>query len=362
MPSTKNQFQTKKTQKMRSGSVWAHLVYKRTYAFLEKTGQLYNSQYGFRTEHSCENAISELIAEVIKGKQEGLYTVLMFLDLSKTFDTLEHEVLLKKLEKYGIRGIPNMWFRDYLSNRKIRAKCTVASTGRTEYSEYKDITYGTPQGSFLGPLVFIIFTKDLYKQLEHCQSILFADESTIYKSHRNLKYLNWCIEDDMERLIKWFHTNKLTLNIEKTVCLLFQKQGQKRTIQIKVGNTIIQNIAETKFLGIWLDEDLKWTAQIQKLILKLTRNTNLLKYNQNLMPTQTKKLIYHSHISSHIQYGLIVWGNNATEDQLSKLQKIQNKCLKYILPRANLELRSKKLNILNIRNMLQLVNLKFGYK
>ena len=338
------------------------VMYKRTYNFLEHTGQLYNSQYGFRTGHSCENAVSELLAEIIKGKQEGLYTVSMFLDLSKAFDTLEHEVLLKKLEKYGIRGIANKWFRDYLTNRKIRTKCTVASTGKTEYSEYKEIKYGTPQGSCLGPLIFIIFTNDLHKQLQHCNSILFADDTTLYKSHRNLQYLNWCIEDDMERIVKWFQVNKLTLNIEKTVCLLFQKQGQSREITIKVDNITIQNTKETKFLGIWLDEHLKWTTHIQKLILKLTRNTNLLKYNQNLMPTITKKLVYHSHIASHIQYGLLLWGNNATESQLNKLQKVQNKCLKYLLPNENPITAGKKLNILNIRNMLKLVNLKFGYK
>ena len=85
--------------------------------FLEQTGQLYNSQYGFRTGHSCENAVSELLAEIIKGNQEGLCTVSMFLDLSKAFDTLEHEVLLKKLERYGIRGTSNNWFRDYLTEK-----------------------------------------------------------------------------------------------------------------------------------------------------------------------------------------------------------------------------------------------------
>ena len=284
------------------------IMYKRTYNFLEQTGQLYNRHYGFRTGHSCKNAVSKLLAEIIKGNQEGLYTVSMFLDLSKAFDTLEHEVLLKKLERYGIRGIANNWFKDYLTNRKIRTKCTVASTGKTEYSEYKAIKFGTPQGSCLGPLIFIIFTNDLHKQLQHCNSILFADDTTLYKSHRNLKYLNWCIEDDMETIVKWFQVNKLTLNIEKTVCLLFQKQEQSDEITSKVDNITIQNTHETKFLGIWLDEHLNWTTHIQKLILKLTRNTNLLKYNQNLMPIHTKKLVYHSHIASHLQYGLLLWG------------------------------------------------------
>ena len=271
-------------------------MYKRTYNFLEQTGQLYNSQYGFRTGHSCENAVSELLGEIIKGNQEGLYTVSMFLDLSKAFDTLEHEVLFKKLERYGIRGTSNNWFRDYLNNRKIRTKCTVASTGKTEYSEYKAINFGTPQGSCLGPLIFIILTNDLHRQLQHCNSILFADDTTVYKSHRNLKYLSWCVEDDIKTIVKWFQANKLTLNIDKTVCLLFQKQGHSEEIHITVDNITIHNTHETKFLGIWLDEHLSWTTHKQKLILKLTRNTNLLKYNQNLMPTHSKKLVYHSHI------------------------------------------------------------------
>ena len=226
----------------------------------------------------------------------------------------------------------------------------------------KAINFGTPQGSCLGPLIFIIFTNDLHKQLQHCNSILFADNTTIYKSHRNLKYLSWCVEDDMKTIVKWFQANKLTLNIDKTVCLLFQKQGNTKKIHIRVDNIIIHNTHEIKFLGIWLDEHLSWTTHIQKLILKLTRNTNLLKFNQNLMPTHTKKLVYHSHIASHLHYGLLLWGNNASENQLNKLQKIQNKCLRYLLPKETHLNACKKLNILTIRDMLKLANLKFAYK
>ena len=287
----------------------------------------------------------------------------MFLDLSKAFDTLEHEVLLSKLERYGIRGVAKEWFKDYLSNRKVRTKCNVASTGRMEYSEYRDIKYGTPQGSCLGPLIFIIFTNDIHKQLHHCKSLLFADDTTIYKSHRNLQYLTWCIEDDMNRITSWFRINKLTLNLDKTVCLLFQKQGQGKQVEIQVGKMKIKNTKETKFLGTWIDDQLRWNTHIQKLILKMTRNMNLLKYNQHMMPTHTKKLIYHSHIASHINYGLILWGNNASEEQMTKLQKLQNKCLKYILPyRKQYEEMNSKLEILKIKDMLQLANWKFGYK
>ena len=338
------------------------IVYRRTYNFLENTGQLYNSQYGFRQGHSCENAVSELVADIIKGKQEGLYTVAMFLDLSKAFDTLEHTVLIKKLDKYGIRGVAKEWFKDYLTNRKVRTKCSISSSGKTEYSDYRELNYGTPQGSCLGPLIFIIFTNDIHKQLDHCRSLLFADDTTVYKSHRNLQYLTWCIEDDMKRIIKWFRINKLTLNLEKTVCLLFQKQGQDKEICVQIADMVIKNTKETKFLGLWIDDHLKWTTHIQKLILKLSRNMNLLKYNQNMMTTETKKLVYHSHIASHIQYGLLLWGNNATEDQMKKLQKLQNKCLRYILPQYHTEELNSKLQILKIKDMIQLANWKFGFK
>ena len=200
------------------------IMYKRVYQFLEKTGQIFPSQYGFRSSHSCETAVSELLSTIIKGKEQGLYTVSLFLDLSKAFDSLEHEMMLRKLESYGIRGNVLQWFRSYLSDRRIRTKCYISSSGQLEYSEYKPINFRTPQGSCLGLLLFLIFTNDLNKHLHHCSSILFADDTTLYKTHRNLVYLQWCVQDDMNRLMEYFSINKLTLNLNKTVCVLFQKK------------------------------------------------------------------------------------------------------------------------------------------
>ena len=180
------------------------IVYKRVYQFLEKTGQIFPSEYGFRTSHSCENAVSELLSTIIKDKEQGLYTVSLFLDLFKAFDFLELEMVLRKLESYGIHG------NVLLSERQIRTKCHISSSGQIEYSEYKPIKYGTQQRSCLGPLLFLIFTNDLRKQLHHCSSILFADDTTLYKTHRNLVYLQWCVQDDMNRIMDYFSINKLT--------------------------------------------------------------------------------------------------------------------------------------------------------
>ena len=339
------------------------VVYRRTYKFLETHNQLFVSQYGFREGHSCENAISELISQALKGKQEGMYTLALFLDLSKAFDSLEHNVLLKKLERYGIRGKTNEWFASYLPNRKMRVKCTVSSTGKQECSNYQKVNYGTPQGSCLGPLIFIIFTNDLHKQMTSCSSLLFADDTTLYMTHRNLRYLKWCIEEDMKRLIKWFKSNKLTLNLDKTVCILFQKNGIRESIEIDLDSIKIRNDKLVKFLGMWLDEYITWHAHIQKLILKMTRNTNLLKHGQNMMPKETKKLIYHAHLGSHLQYGIMLWGNSVPEEQLLKMQKIQNKCIKYITGIKSItEEQNKDLKILKIKDTIHMANLKFGYK
>ena len=226
------------------------LMYKRTYYFLEQTDQLYQSQYGFRRSHSCETAIMELVSSIIKGKDDGFYTLALFIDLSKAFDTVDHKILLDKLEKYGIRGVAKDWFSSYLTNRQMRVKCCVSSTGKCEHSRYQPLTYGAPQGSCLGPLIFLIVTNDLHRQIENCNTILFADDTTLYKMHRNLNYLKWCLEDDMTRLADWFRANKLSMNLGKTVCVLFHKDYTFKPITINVDGMEVHSVREVRFLGM----------------------------------------------------------------------------------------------------------------
>ena len=116
-------------------------MYKRTYNFLNNSGQLFKSQYGFRTGHSCQEAIAELIAEIARTNDMGCHTIGVFLDLSKAFDTLEHDVLHQKLSKYGIRGVTLNWYKSYLTNRQLRVKCLVSSTQKQEYSSYSHVEY-----------------------------------------------------------------------------------------------------------------------------------------------------------------------------------------------------------------------------
>ena len=191
------------------------LIYSRVYDFLISSNQLYESQYGFRRNHACEHAIGEFISEVVKNSQLGNITVGIFLDLSNAFDTLEHFVIYKKLERYGIRGKALDWFKSYLSNRKLQTKCRTASSSTETRSKLFDVNVGTPQGSCLGPLIFLIFCNDLRLHLIHLQCIQFADDTTLFTSHKSKCYLEYCVTTDLERLHDWFKANKLTLNLNK---------------------------------------------------------------------------------------------------------------------------------------------------
>ena len=176
----------------------------------------------------------------------------------------------------------------------------VTSTGKTEYSEYESLSYGTPQGSCLSPLIYLIFTNDLAIHLEHCNSIMFADNTTLYQTHKSLRYLKWCLQEDMRSLTDWFRANKLTLNLDKTACIMFKKNGDKSELKLDIGNTHIKSVKETKFLGMWLDCHLNWSSHLNKLFVKLKRNQAMLRLSKNFLNEEARKLVYHSHLESPI--------------------------------------------------------------
>ena len=336
------------------------IVYKRVYNFLHQTGQLYNSQYGFRTAHSCDNAVSELVGAILKNRENNKFTAALYLDLSKAFDTLEPSVLYHKLEKYGIRGNCLDWFRSYLTNRKLRSKCKLLSG--TEYSDWYDVEYGTPQGSCLGPLLFLIFCNDLQKNLEFAECIQFADDTTLYFGHTNKNFMLCCLEHDLTIISDWFRANKLTLNVNKTVFMLFHPKGKKSDEYITFEDKKIRNSHETKFLGKWLNDNMSWESHIRQLTIKIKRNMSLLRKSKNILKTNAMLPIYYGHIHSHLKYGILLWGSMINQNQFRRIQTLQNKAVKLIHSSMHLDRIYRMYKIPNLKQLITMEQHKFAYR
>ena len=277
-------------------------IYQRVYKFLNINNIFFKKQYGFRAKHSCEHAIQDLCGNIISKKEEGLQTAAIFLDLSKAFDTLSHDILLKKLDIYGIRGICNKWFESYLTNRNIQVKCKTLSSNNIETSNRYQIKYGTAQDSCLGPLLFNIFCNDIHYNIEYSNLILFADDTTIYASHRNSTYLNYILQHDFNNLQQWFKANRLTLNLMKTVTMSFWPEQMNNLIKILTIEEPLPSVISTRFLGVTIDNKLTWTTHVDNLITKLSTNKILLSKSKYLINQEAKRLIYFAHIHSHLTY------------------------------------------------------------
>ena len=342
--------------------VMEKVVYKRVYHFLTNTGQICETQYGFRSKHSCEHAIAQVVGSVLKNLEMKKSTIAVMLDLSKAFDTIEHEIMIKKLELFGVRGVCLDWFRSYLKDRQMRVKCRATNTQDETRSEYHTVNYGTPQGSCLGPLIFLIFVNDMKLHLSDVDSVQFADDTTILFGHRNENYLKFCIERELEVLGDWFKANKLTLNVGKSVFLLFNRNGRNDINQLKLGDNLINRVASTKFLGTWLDDKLNWQIHLIKLVSKLKCGLGMLHRSSQLLSTKAKKLLYYGQIHSHLCYGLGIWGPMLSMGQQSQLSILQRKCIRLIDNTKSTSEVFKKLRILTVKQLSDLEQAKLGFK
>ena len=294
---------------------------------------------------------------MLKAQENKKITAAIFLDLSKAFDSLEHHVLLKKLELYGIRGSILDWFQCYLSNRTMRVK-SANNDGLYNYSDLYDVNFGVPQGSCLGPLLFLVFCNDLPLNLSFCKAILFADDTTLYISHTNLRYLQWCICEELKQLSDWFMANKLTLNLGKSCCIVFGAgKGKLKNFELRIENVNIPVVEDYKFLGIWIDKSLNWKKHVSTLQLKIKRNMHLLRTCKNLLDVRSRLLVYHAHIQSHAIYCLSTWGNMVSNDMKNSISNLMLKCIKIIdkTGRTNS-------SVLDLNNLIMLENYKFGFK
>ena len=248
----------------------------------------------------------ELVGHVLQAKNSGHHSASVYLDLSKAFNMLDHELLLQKLDHYGVHGITNTWFKYYLKGCSLVAKVTTAP-GEITYSNSYDITYGTAQGSCLWPLLFTIFCNDLHLLPLYSKIILFADDTMIFNSHRSIDFLRYTLEHDLQLMSDWFKANKLSLNLTKTVAR--KSWRHNNPFKLTVDGFNIPFVNSTKFLGVYIDSELSWSEQANYIINKIKCNKRLLNLSKNMLDRHCLKNISYGHIYSHITYGLTAWGS-----------------------------------------------------
>lgn len=329
--------------------------------FLCKHKVLYEGQYGFRKFRSTTDAILDLTGNILEGFNKGMYTLALFLDMSKAFDSINHVTLLQKLEIYGIRGTTLSWIKSYLTGRTIQVKY------RNTLSNSYQVEFGTPQGSVLGPLLYIIMSNDLQKCLKFCRSISFADDTTVFVSGRNLKFLYRKINEDVKNLNMWFKSNSLSLNVDKSNYVIFKTKTKNvnDVSKIQIGGREVKRVANVKFLGVYMDEHLEWSVHVKYLLSKLTAGIYSLNMAKNIVNYSSKRLIYLAHVQSHLDYALSIWGPMISVKNRNKLRVQQNKSIRAIFnanKRTKLLPLYKKGNLLTIEDLTELSLIKISYR
>jgi len=303
-------------------------IHTQVYNFLTEHKILNPSQSGFRPKHSTTTTLINVTDTILDNMDKGLLTGAVFLDLKKAFDTVSHEILLDKLRINGIQDNASMWFESYLSNR-----CQVTVVDGT-ISDCLGIAEGVPQGSVLGPLLFILYINDMPNFISHGQIVLYADDTALFYASKSVADINRALNADLCNIEKWLDANRLTLNVRKCKSMLFgtirRLRLETEELNLTLSGTYLEVVACFKYLGVWFDSCLTWSIHINKLCSTVSSRLGVLRRLVPILPPKTLSMLFNCMILPKIDYCDTVWGN-CGKSLSDNLQKLQNRAARLVL-------------------------------
>ena len=341
------------------------IMYDKLLNFLTAKNVLYKHQYGFRSKHSTIHPIIHLLNHCASSasKPDPEFTLAVLCDLSKAFDVIDHDILLTKLRNYGVRGIANDWFRSYLSDRKQFVEINGIK------SKMVPIQIGVPQGSILGPLLYLIYVNDIGNSCNG-NILSFADDTTLYMSNSDFTELYANANQQANALYQWFCANKLSLNANKTKYIVIRPKHMKECLSqhsIHIGNTELDRIGNDcsaqsiKFLGMYIDENLTWKKHISEVTKKVSRALFSLKQVKHTLPLDSLRTLYFALIHPHLSYGITAWGN-ADKNIIKQVISMQKRAIRIIhnAPyNSHTDPKFKKSRILRLNDLFEYQSLLF---
>jgi hypothetical protein len=330
--------------------IYERAIFNRMSNFIDKHHLLYQNQFGFRKHHSTELALIKLVDNITHSLDDKKHVCCVLIDLKKAFDTVDFEILLAKLNNFGFRGHFLQYLKSYLYNR-------YQYVSMSEFNSTSlPTTYGIPQGSILGPLLFLIYINDLHNAVTDTEPILFADDNTLAYASNTLQSLFSTINRSLVELNSWLVANKLTINTSKTNYILFKNNLSITPHPILFINNIpIKQVTEAPILGVTIDQNLSFKSHIASLRKKLASSLFIFARIRYNLPSVTARLLYNSLFKSHLTYCTSIWGN-ACPTYLHPIHILHNKFLK------NLLLLPKKTNTIVLYKQAAVLTLSNLYK
>ena len=301
------------------GKVFEIQVHNQLLQYFQENNYINIDQSAYLKYHNTQTALHRVTDDWIDNMCHKLFTGICSLDIKKCFDTIDHEILLRKLEYYGLHNNELSWFKSYLYNRSQIVRCN----GKT--SDVKTVNIGVPQGSVLGPLLFLIFVNDISQHIYTGTTSLYADDTLIYCDGKNVVDVNTKLQKCIDDVSKWYVGNNIVINASKSCTMLVKPKLNRdnEMFTVNINEEELENVHTLTYLGVDIDDCMSWNDQIKKTCKNLACKVSKLSRLAKTVPDEILLKLYNSGIQPCIDYAITVWGST-TMSNVNKVQRLQN--------------------------------------